>query len=994
MGAGESDRGGGWAGDIGRGPVVLLLLAIVGLIAPRALRSSADETAKNATTSVTLKKQIDDNTPFDTRLAAMIAQASTADLSQSESLTSDGETASFHFVIASFLDPIESHLPNLFDADLMVVQRAAHQYGFTLHRHWLPWQDWIKPAPKSKRHLNEPGILLFRRTVKVDGKKRSTQLLVILVVGESPTGGVHQNALVRALHAAYANDSTRILLIGPASSGASHSLRTGIQKWHHDLLHPPPSPPSPSPVERLGAWLRGEKISEATPKSAPLPGKLEIQIVTGSATSEAALEELTFPIQDKVSVNCTYQATILPDRVIIKALQDYFTCNLGIAPEQIALLVEADTSYGQGFDSQRRGQATLESGQNPWQNALILPYPMEIGTVRNEYEKRAVLKFGPEQGNSAPKQNLEIPWTSPPDASDLPPLFSDLTPAITERRLTLMLTSLARRDIRAVGLIGTDPKDLLFLAQQVRRLSPNVQLFTVESNVIFSHPDYFKYFKGTVVASTYPLFINNQEWTRVATQRKSGQFPSGVSQGVFNAALTQIARATLTPSDDRVPLWEYRAPFTDSADSDVPPVWLTIVGQNSLAPLKVKTKDMSAHHMVDESEEKKEANGRSGKKPLAERAAEGERKNSLPRQPNNSTSTATGDDAEPPKGVLGRPPLTGIAFTVIAAVFVLVLFLILNLSQGVQSTARRWLQAPKSLSWLGLEIPSAEVSVNQVTLRPLHPPFAQCWYIVVLVLGMMLLLSIAAAVPIQSWPLDGRLYLQHLTPVVAVTALATLVLCIAVIVLVILNFFGMARGGKVAIWTLSALAVCAAAVSSYFYSKSQVPDAGQLTLQAIRVERWGDIFNGVTPIVPLATLAMAPILWAICQLRRRQFLVIHQIRQPFPSDFSSTAGLAQRVRELREPIESCCFMPTEFRDWAFLVSLIVAGWLLVDRWIPTADGPQFDRLFFVLVALACCFLYMLHVRFMAASGLLERFLRRLAQTSLADSFKDVPSTLR
>src|SRR5262249_30542917 len=146
-----------------------------------------------------------------------------------------------------------------------------------------------------------------------------------------------------------------------------------------------------------------------------------------------------------------------------------------------------------------------------WQDVLVLPYPMEIGTVRNEYEKIADLKYGPEQQrNNAPRMNLHIPWPQTKDSRDLTPVFSDATPAITERRMALLLGALARRDVRAIGLLGTDPKDLLFLGQQIRRFCPEVQLFALESNIIYTHPDYIKYFKGTIIASTYPLFVDNQ----------------------------------------------------------------------------------------------------------------------------------------------------------------------------------------------------------------------------------------------------------------------------------------------------------------------------------------------------------------------------------------------------------------------------------------------------------------------------------------------------
>jgi hypothetical protein len=133
-----------------------------------------------------------------------------------------------------------------------------------------------------------------------------------------------------------------------------------------------------------------------------------------------------------------------------------------------------------------------------------------------------------------------------------------------------------------VGLLATDPRDKLYLAKLIRRYCPDVGLFTVQSDLLYTHPEYNRYLEGMIVGSTYPLFNSNQSWSppwKGSAQRF--QFPRNMAQGAYNATLALL---------DRHELVDYGAPFgSPRGQPERPPIWLTVVGHEALWPLEVET---------------------------------------------------------------------------------------------------------------------------------------------------------------------------------------------------------------------------------------------------------------------------------------------------------------------------------------------------------------------------------------------------------------------
>jgi hypothetical protein len=166
-----------------------------------------------------------------------------------------------------------------------------------------------------------------------------------------------------------------------------------------------------------------------------------------------------------------------------------------------------------------------------------------------------------------------------PPADQLPALRPQLTSPVVENQINGILDNLQHEGVSAVGIVATDERDVLFLARLLKRQAPDVQLFFTGNNLLYLHTDYLPYVRGALVASTYPLYLPNQN-----RPGKRELFQSMVAEGVFNAVQLQMNGAT--PINGSKPtLWDYCSPSRQSGPC-VPPVWISVVGDDGFWPLK------------------------------------------------------------------------------------------------------------------------------------------------------------------------------------------------------------------------------------------------------------------------------------------------------------------------------------------------------------------------------------------------------------------------
>lgn len=471
-----------------------------------------------------------------------------------------------------------------FDGAVEAVTAALGEAGHTLARYALPWGAGKdrENHPCTREH---PGRALFLRT-QADGRRA---LLLLYLIGESPTAGIHRSAFLHALQEI--NELRALLprdmcaacnplrLLGPAFSGSVASLE--------QLLEQPPAAVS------------------------------SFHIISGRATDssvQASLEAHSRPDR-----TVSYQATVIPDDALQREFYCYLTETLGAQDHEIAILVESSTQYGRAtvdwhknahreWPTGPRRVTRYEPGsfvqpgtrcKRVHQPRLLLPMPLHIARLHAAWRQQDKSRqTDPKPGSDLLLDGAAKALPSQLDAaerSDVIPTLSPTTLASTDRALAAILGSLSSEKVRYVGLFFTDPQDKLFLAEQVRRYAPDTVLFTFESDLSYTHPDVLPLLRGMLVVSPYPLFVRNQQWSypyRGSWYRQ--QFARDVDQGVYNATAALLGRTDL--------MLEYSQPVARPSEPPRarPSIWISAVGNDALFPLTFIS-DYSAGRYVFES---------------------------------------------------------------------------------------------------------------------------------------------------------------------------------------------------------------------------------------------------------------------------------------------------------------------------------------------------------------------------------------------------------
>ena len=153
-----------------------------------------------------------------------------------------------NIVVATLPDWVDSSLQWTFDPVMDALQASAGQLGYSLVGFDMvdtdPDPAAVQPKgsvwPFPRVHEQTPGAVLFHQGV--DGSPHGRDVLLLLLVGETATAGVHQEALANALDLALlwrpddsqpAVDGRRqgaVRVLGPTYSGSAISLHQALEQ--------------------------------------------------------------------------------------------------------------------------------------------------------------------------------------------------------------------------------------------------------------------------------------------------------------------------------------------------------------------------------------------------------------------------------------------------------------------------------------------------------------------------------------------------------------------------------------------------------------------------------------------------------------------------------------------------------------------------------------------------------------------------------------------
>jgi hypothetical protein len=486
-----------------------------------------------------------------------------------------GAGESVDALIATVADPTDSGLGYQFDTSLQALRLGLEHGGprededpaLFRDRSWLPWRD-AETSGAERAHSAEcrqttPGLMLFR-----GGSTTAPRVRLLLLVGETPTAGLHSTAMVNALRLTGALNrpcavaptkdekpgaapACATTIIGPTFSGGAFSLRLALGKW-----------------------------AKETDTRRPAP----IHIVTGSATGAALPATLSAESGWPAPLQVWFEGTTVPENAVECAYLHQLK-RLGAEPMPassseagsnapdllagVAMLHESGTEFG--ANSQQRTAAA--GGSCDLRAAIQISFPANIASLREAYEDLD-RKDGRAKETIARPTSLEVSLResqAPLDAQARP---SPKTTFARDMALVQTLTRISVEKVRHVGIHATDMADAIFLARKIRDVAPDVRLAFFEADALLLHPDFRRDLLGSLVVSPYP-FLGSSHFGP-GDERTYAPFENAVAEGTFNAVL-----ATRGWRFDE--LWEYTLPSSSMAL----PIWRATIGRNGMVPLGV-----------------------------------------------------------------------------------------------------------------------------------------------------------------------------------------------------------------------------------------------------------------------------------------------------------------------------------------------------------------------------------------------------------------------
>jgi hypothetical protein len=459
--------------------------------------------------------------------------------------STDGPTYSVDFIVATIPDYVDSNSGWIADQDLAAIQSGMAQENYLFDRVRLV--DWSRasagPAAvlsASRLHERQPGAIIFRKVKETDPPpeqkdEADIRLQVVLTVLETPTAGVHQVALrnslwfLRAWNARSGVAKPQLRVLGPNFSGSTVSLAAVLREpaFRTSFTHP--------------------------------------IVITGSATADDNVKKMaTF------SPDAIFRATVQPTWVLKARMAAYLA---SINPRWkdgngVALLTESNTAYGRDANrdatndankdatkdankSQEDKGAVGASADAAFAAAKVFYFPLHIAQLRNDAPPLSQPGTALLSGPVIPLNLREV--TPPSDV--IPALHPQLTGPIVEATVDSILDTIRHEKISAIGIIATDERDVLFLAREVKRASPDVQLFLFGAHGLYLHPDYVPYLRGALVASSYALALANQP--EIAGEglnaRQRQAFPSMPAEGIFYAVRALLSLPDTGGPDETSP---------------------------------------------------------------------------------------------------------------------------------------------------------------------------------------------------------------------------------------------------------------------------------------------------------------------------------------------------------------------------------------------------------------------------------------------------------
>jgi hypothetical protein len=574
---------------------------------------------------------------------------------QQQDLTKN--SSKLKFVIALLPDPVHTHSSVLFDQFTMAIQEGAQDERYDFDGSWLPWDDDETPyarfpdekASNLEQDIREtqPGIILFRKTVDC-GKKDSDEQkecrddwekgglskgyregLVIFVVGEDATHGIHKdqfrNALewIKALRPKTDTQGKPPAILGPTFSGSLASLTQVLSE--------------PKIRGQLNLSGTQGKTTEPWGTGKNLDSQ-RLAIYSGSVSGYDSAQAF----QASAGTQVVFHSFLQNDDEIFRRFCAYVKDGQNrFDVRRIAVISEDETAYGKsGVNSgDNEGRKEEKDPRDVCRDgALKLYYPRDISALRGAYQTKSLFDGGtPAQPAGTQAKSLPTDLADPSGKvhDSIPSYSGNQTPLTQEAFLMEIAAALRELHARYIVLRSSSTLDQLFLSDFLRRSYPDARIVIFNSDLMFMRERGATGLSGTMTLSTYPLFPLERDWTEHQSLPATDRVFSGDGmEGTYVALRLLLNEKSLndgSPAPDgchvilgadgkdeapifvpRIactkdpPIPDYSAPFWMVPDQcgemtkrnngeecpyPEPATWLSVIGVNRFWPIAALTKE-------------------------------------------------------------------------------------------------------------------------------------------------------------------------------------------------------------------------------------------------------------------------------------------------------------------------------------------------------------------------------------------------------------------
>jgi len=490
------------------------------------------------------------------------------------------------FVIATVPNPISTHLALFFDRAVETIQQAAEDENYSYDSSWFPWNDANNELPllidqraaeaEQAAAEHQPGIIVFRGGIGGNLAPYKNGL-VVLLVSETPTGGIDrtqlQNSMMLVARLGELRNGAEMSALGPMFSGSIPSVYQLLEPFRN--AHP------------------GFRVS----------------LFSGTVSSQDAYQWFVNRLQDWGD----FRTALPTDKSMMDEFMSYLA-RQGYGRGCVAIISEDETAFGNSpgagkADAEKQGRCDL-FGQNP--QPIYLYYPRDIATLRSAYERQSIFNTRRQnQDASSPSTSLHGDLIEPENGNhDTVKSYSgQLTPLAQEAVLQSIAHILKEKAIQFIVVRSTNSLDQVFLAEFFRRSNPEARVVLDGSDLLFKRGAEGASLRGVMTLSAYPLLTPwQQDWTVALRYPKNGSyrvFGDYVAEGLYVAAREQFRTdrpGKSGPQSDcngaikdptkgsGIPINEYGPPQwpglnDQSKNWQRPGIWLSVISHRQFWPM-------------------------------------------------------------------------------------------------------------------------------------------------------------------------------------------------------------------------------------------------------------------------------------------------------------------------------------------------------------------------------------------------------------------------